>query len=205
LWSASTAVTKDRAEAAKVTLAARGIDVANPPDKTTTTEWVEAHRAEQAQAEAAMVDLAEADIADEGHETDVAATDAMAPVSGPVEDTGLAETATADIRETAAPDPFERSDEADRSRVPTSSETHTAVVRASEAVAEMQAREALDELADQEPDVVDVARWGDGTEDTQADDLVRDDEPVMTYDGPADPVIEQPLPGERVDSAPYAG
>ncbi|MBV9650144.1 MAG: relaxase domain-containing protein [Pseudonocardiales bacterium] len=205
LWSASTAVTKDRAEAAKVTLAARGIDVANPPDKTTATEWVEAHRAEQAEAEAAMVDVAEADIADEGHDAEMAEADAMAPVSGPIEETGLAETAIADIRETTAPDPFERSDEADRGRVPTPSETHKAVVRASEAVAEMQAREALDELADQEPDVADVARWGDGTEDTQADDLVSDDEPVVTYDGPADPVIEQPRPGERVDAAPYAG
>jgi hypothetical protein len=204
-WAASTAVTKDRAEAAKVELAARGIDVANPPDKTTATEWVEAHQAEQAEAEAAMVDLAEADIANDAHDAELAEADAMAPVSEPVEQTGRAETAIADIRETAAPDPFERSGEADRDRVPTPSETHEAVVRAAEAVAEMQAREALDELADQEPDVADVARWGDGTEDTHSDDLVRDDEPVVTYDGPADPVIEQPRPGERVDSAPYVG
>lgn len=205
VWAASTAVTKDRAEAAKVALAARGVDVANPPDKTTAEEWVEAHRAEQAQAEAAMIDLAEADIANDGHEIDVAEADALAPVSGPVEQTGLAETAIADIRQTAAPDPFERSNEADRARVPTPSQTHEAVLRASEAVAEMQAREALDTLADQEPDVADVARWGDGTEDTHSDDLTREDEPVAAYDGLADPMITQPRADERVDSAPYAG
>lgn len=205
MWAASTAVTKDRAEAAKVVLGARGIDVANPPDKTTATEWVEAHRAQQAQAEAAMVDLAEADIADADHDRNVAEADAMAPVSGPVEQTGLGETAVPDIRQTAVRDPFERSDEADRGRVPTPSQTRETVLRASEAVAEMQAREALDALADEEPDVADVARWGDGTEDIQSDDLVRDDEPVAAYDGPADPVLDEPRPDGWVDFAPYAG
>ena len=36
-------------------LAARGLDLANPPDATTAEDWLESHRAQQATMEAARV------------------------------------------------------------------------------------------------------------------------------------------------------
>jgi hypothetical protein len=65
--------------------------------------------------------------------------DAKPVAAGPVEETGLAETAVADIRETAQPDAYEHEDPEQLRRVPALAETRGKVERAQEAVAEIAA------------------------------------------------------------------
>lgn len=140
VWSAANAATKDRAEAARDELAARGIDLANPPDRTTGEEWVAAHRAELAVEDLVRPITDEIDLADPQHDENRAAVDAVPPVTAPVEESGLAETAVPDIRETATPDPYEHADSGQRRRVPAMAETREKVERAQEAVAELATR-----------------------------------------------------------------
>ncbi|MGH3573931.1 MAG: hypothetical protein ACRDUW_19285, partial [Pseudonocardiaceae bacterium] len=162
MWAVRNAVTKDKAEAARDELAARGVDLANPPDLTTTAEWVEAHRAEQAAAEAAAVEVAEDDVADPELEQARLELDTTPVEVGPVTETGLAETAVTDIRETSTPDVHEYDPE-QRRRVPPMADTREKVERAQGAVAEMEARTRLDAAADLSEDDAAVARYGDPT------------------------------------------
>lgn len=109
----------------------------------------------------------EVDLVDPQQEADQAAVDAVPVVAAPVEETGLAETAVPGIRDTAVADPGEHADPEERRRVPTMAETREKVERAQDAVAELAAREVLDEAADTPELEGAVARWGDGTEDVQ--------------------------------------
>jgi hypothetical protein len=166
-WTSANAATKDRAEAARDELAARGIDLANPPDRTTAAEWVQAHLAEQAAQDPVRPITDEIDLADPQRETDQAAVDAVPPVTAPVDQTGLAETTVADIRETSVADQGEHTDPDERRRVPPMAETQEKVQRAQDAIAELTAREVLDEAADTDELEGAVARWGDGTDDVR--------------------------------------
>lgn len=168
MWTAATAATKNRAEAARDELAARGIDLANPPDLTTAAEWVEAHRAEQLVEDPVRPVTSEVELVDAEHEAERALVDAE-PVDTtvPVAETGLAETAVPDIRESAVVDAQEHADVTDRRRVPVMAETRAKVERAQDAVAELDARQELDESAEVEELEGAVARWGDGTQDVR--------------------------------------
>ncbi|HEX5145342.1 MAG TPA: hypothetical protein VFW21_15870, partial [Mycobacterium sp.] len=166
-WTVANAPTKDRAEAARDELAARGIDLANPPDRTTAAEWVQAHRAEQVVEDSVRAVTDEIDLVDPQRDADQAAMDAVSPVTGPVEETGVVETAVADIRDTAEADAGEHTDPDERRRVPPLAETRETVERAQEAVAELAAREVLDEAADTPELGGAVARWDDGTDDVR--------------------------------------
>jgi hypothetical protein len=163
-WTAANAATKDRAEAARDELAARGIDLANPPDRTTAAQWVQAHLAEQAVEDPVRPITDEIDLVDPQRDADQAA---VSPVTELVEEPGLAETAVADIREMSVADQGEHADPDERRRVPPMAETREKVQRAQEAVAELAAREVLDEAADTPELEGAVARWGDGTEDVR--------------------------------------
>ncbi|MGH3847033.1 MAG: hypothetical protein ACRDS0_37280, partial [Pseudonocardiaceae bacterium] len=162
MWAVRNAVTKDKAEAARDELAARGVDLANPPDRTTAQQWVEAHRAEQAAAEAAVVEVADEEVADPELEQGRAELDSEPVAVRPVTETGLAETAVTDIRETSTPDVHEYDPE-QRRRVPPMADTREKVERAQGAVAEMEARTRLDAAADLSEDDAAVARYGDPT------------------------------------------
>ncbi|MGH3751959.1 MAG: MobF family relaxase [Pseudonocardiaceae bacterium] len=160
MWAAHTAVTRAQAEAARDELAARGVDLANPPDLTSTQEWLKVHRAEQAAAETATTEVAEVEVADPELEAAREELDAEPVMAGPVAETGLAETAAPDIRETATTDVREHESLEQRRRVPLMDETHRQVERAQEAVAEIAARAELDALADTTEDEAAVARYG---------------------------------------------
>lgn len=158
-WSVANAVTKDKAESARDELAARGVDLGHPPDLTTTQEWVEAHRAERAEAEAARTEISEAEITDPELEELRAERDAVPVPTGSV--AGLPETGVADIRDTSTVDAHEHADPEQRRRVPAMAETREKVERAQDAVSELTARETLDAWADEDESTVNVARYGD--------------------------------------------
>ena len=123
LFFTETAVTRDRAERARVAAGWKGVDLADTSDRVTAQEWLDAHLVAQL-ADDADRDITEADtldIDDETHndrgpdrpahdraddraagENRDAAPDALAP----------------DLRDLARPDPTERADPATRRRIP---------------------------------------------------------------------------------------
>ena len=119
VWFTHTAVTRDNAHRARTELRARGIDPDDPDDRVTAQEWLDAHEAEQADADR------DRPIREE-HEID----EALADEQPAVETAGVAETAIPDLRETSAADPTERADPETRRRVPSIDETADAVARA---------------------------------------------------------------------------
>lgn len=139
-WFAHTAPTRENAHRARDELGARGVDLKAEPT-TTAAEWVEAHRAEQAEDEAVRPVRDEGELTDENTERLRAEVDETVPA---VDDAApVVETAVPDIREVAQPDPGERSDP-ERGRIPSPAESTAAVERAGEAVREMEARAELD-------------------------------------------------------------
>ncbi|MGH7750186.1 MAG: hypothetical protein ACREQ5_36275, partial [Candidatus Dormibacteria bacterium] len=98
----------------------------------------------------------------------------------PVTETGLAETAVMDIRETFTPDVREY-DPGQSRRVPSMADTREKVERAQDAVAEMRARTELDAAADVSDDDAAAARYGDPT--VEATDEAGAPDPVLVeYD-----------------------
>jgi hypothetical protein len=143
-WFTHTAATRDAALRAKAELEARGVDLAHPPDATTAAEWLAAHE-ETVVAEDPHRDIHDIDLAVEAPDVDV------------VE--GQAETAVVDIRETAVADPSELVDATPRRRVPAADETAVAVVRAGEALAEVDIRQRADEVREADEVGERAARW----------------------------------------------
>ncbi|MGI9000838.1 MAG: MobF family relaxase [Pseudonocardia sp.] len=129
-WYAHTAVTRDNAIRARAELAARGVDPDDPTEQTTAAEWLDAHRAAQLAEDADRV-IGDHDIHDDTHTADVVA------------DATGAETAVADIRDTA-PDPTETADPATRHRVPDVYQVTADVARAQAALAEITTRQAAE-------------------------------------------------------------
>ena len=166
-WYAHTAVSRDLADRARHELRARGVDLDSPPDRTTAQEWLDAHRAAQAEHER-HAEITEADVpADDSREAVAGRADRRRPVD--------VETDVVDIRDSSTPDPTEHADPAERRRVPTLDETTKTVHAAQTALAEIAARreaEAAAEAAraaEEDERMAELHRWSaDG--DRVADD-----------------------------------
>ena len=131
-----TAVTRDKAERSDFELRARGVDRDAGEAKVTGEQWLEIHRAEQAEADRYR------EVRDDYELTDDR-DDAVA--DEPV----LAVEPQRDIRETAVRDPGEDGDR--RPRVPVVDETTATVARAGAALDELDARRAAEQAhADEE-------------------------------------------------------
>jgi hypothetical protein len=162
-WWIETAITRDKAERARVALGLRGIDVDSPDDRVTTQEWLEAHEAEQRDADATRV-ISEHDIHDDtdtvADDTDTVADDGHAadPQRGPATTPGLP-----DIRDSSTPGPGERTDPAQRRRVPRPDETAAGVDRAQDALNEITVRREAE--AAEQARQAELADWAHHTED----------------------------------------
>lgn len=174
LWWAETAVTRDKAERARVALGIRGIDLDNPADRVTAQEWLDAHRAEQlaADADRAITDhdlhpAPDADVHEPAAEQttrrenqpDQAETDR--PARGDVELSAV------DLRDTSTRDREERADPQQRHRVPRPDETAASADRAQLALAEIAARRAAEDA--EQAQALEV----ESDDDTRRDELVR--------------------------------
>lgn len=126
-WYLHTAMTRDKAHRSGAELRARGIDPDDAGDRVTAEEWVEAHRAEQAEADQTRQIREDYDL-----------DDARRPVAN------AAAAVEPDIRDTATPDPTERAEPAQRRRVRSVDETTEAVGRAQEALVAIESREQAD-------------------------------------------------------------
>jgi conjugative relaxase-like TrwC/TraI family protein len=167
-WLVHTAATRAAADRAKAELAARHTDDPAPEQHITAQEWLDAHRAAQAEEERHRV-VTESDVIDRPDDLDDAAARGR-------EDTAyrrneLAEDRPAhhamaqnrlrpvgaDLREMAAAEPAQRGE--DVVRVPTADQTADAINRANRALAEISAREALDAQEAVEYRNAQLARW----------------------------------------------
>jgi hypothetical protein len=145
-----TAVTRENAHRAGTELRARGVVPDSPADRVTGQEWLEAHHEEQTEAERYREIHDEYELHDPTRE--------LAQVDG----RGLVVEAVApDVRAVTAPDPTERSDPAQRHRVPTVDETAEAVSRAQASLAEVAAREVADRARETEENARrdELTRW----------------------------------------------
>jgi hypothetical protein len=134
-WFMHTAGSRDRGLRAQAELGRRGVDVVNPPDRTTAAEWLAAE--EQ--------DRAAGDEHRPIHETDLA-DEQVAEVPAAQESP---ETAVPDLRDVAVADPTEH-DPRIRREVPTPEVTAEAVQRARETLLEIAARDAADQAREDE-------------------------------------------------------
>ncbi|WP_344419849.1 MobF family relaxase [Pseudonocardia ailaonensis] len=130
-WFAHTAQTRDKAERARVELAARGVDMARPVDLVTAEEWLAVHVAAQREEDLHRA-IGELDIAESRGELDAHA--------GP-------ETGVPDLRDRSHAHPTETADQ-ERTRIPTADETAEAVARAQIALAEIRSRSDAEDLHD---------------------------------------------------------
>jgi conjugative relaxase-like TrwC/TraI family protein len=142
-WYAHTAVTRDLAERGKVELGRRGVDLTDTSGRVTAAEWLEAHRAELAEAEQHRA----------VYETDLAADERVDDRPRGVE------TAVADIRDVAVIDPNEAVDATPRRQVPDADATAAAVARAREALLEVHARETADRVREDEEAAERAQQW----------------------------------------------
>ncbi len=138
-WLAHTAETRVRAERSKAELALRHADDAEPEQRVTAEEWLDAHR------EAVVVDerdreITEDDVHDDDH------------VADPVRDAD-----ERDVRQIAAAEP--RPVKEDVVRVPSADESSRSLDHARRALVEIRNREALDEQEAAEHREAELARW----------------------------------------------
>ncbi|GAA3220222.1 hypothetical protein GCM10017691_04340 [Pseudonocardia petroleophila] len=166
-WYVHTAVTRDEAHRSGAELRARGIDPDEQDDRVTADEWLAAHLAEQADAERDRA------IHDEHELHDPAAELLDEPVDA-------VETAVPDVREVSTAHVSERTDAAERRRIPTVDETAETVERAQAALAEIAARQQ-----------VEAARAARAAEDEQLIELGRQAEPVVEMDDGAELVRDR--------------
>lgn len=141
-WFIHTADTRDKAERSKVELAARDVDLADPGDRVTADEWLEA------EAQARVEDDDRRDISEHDLAADV-------PVDE-LTDAAVLETAAADVRAAAASDPTEFADKAPTRSIPSMDDLAATVSRYRDALLEIEARET-DEAERQAQWAADVA------------------------------------------------
>ncbi len=153
-WRTHTVVTRENATRSRAALEIRGIDADSADDRVTAAEWMQAHLAEQAEADQHREIRDDHDLASETEPTREIPAPAEADREPPVterEDDGQVEleTEVPDIRDTSEADPSETVDRP--GRVPLVDEAAQAVERARAAVAEIEARTAWEaEQADEE-------------------------------------------------------
>jgi hypothetical protein len=142
-WYAETAVARDHAHRAGAELRARGIDPESPDDRVTADEWIEAHRAEQADTDLHREITEDYEL--DHHER---ADDTVDDVAADVDEQDTVETDVADIRDTSAPNPDERAAPATREEHPTVDETANDVARAQLALQEIENRRSYEQAAE---------------------------------------------------------
>ncbi len=156
-WYAETAVTRDHAHRAGAELRARGIDPEAPDDRVTADEWIEAHRAEQADADRHREITEDYELHDDPAAATDTVTGAATDAATDIDDRQV-ETDVPDIRDTSTPDPAERTDTARRERHPTLDETAEDVTRAQLALREIAHRRQYEQTV--EADRADeLRRW----------------------------------------------
>lgn len=141
-WVLHTMGTKDRGMRAKAELERRGVDLDNPPDKTTAAEWLAAEEA----------DRVAGDVDRPVHEEDLAEVEQLVPSQRSIE------TNVADLRDVAVEDPTEK-DPRIRREVPTADVTADAVLRARETLLEIDTRDRADEMRLAEEDAERRLTW----------------------------------------------
>ncbi|WP_300007459.1 MobF family relaxase [Pseudonocardia sp.] len=159
---AHTAETRAAADRSRLLLAERHADDAEPEQLVTAEEWLAADQQARAEDDAHRAitehDLADepaADTVDRGHDG--------------------AEVLVPDLRDIAAAEPAQKDE--DSVRVPTADETADALTRAGRALAEINARAALDERADVENRAEQLTRWH--TDDSADSTDARHREPAL--------------------------
>ena len=135
VFLADTAVTRDRAERARVAAGLRGIDLDDQSDRVTAQEWLDAHLADQPAAEADR----------EITEDDLAATTSTPP-RRPTSRPRRRRRPRVPTRSRRA-DPTEQADPAARRRVPPPDATTAAVDRAQQVLREVAARQQAEQAA----------------------------------------------------------
>ncbi|WP_337826250.1 MobF family relaxase [Pseudonocardia sp. UM4_GMWB1] len=136
-WWAHTAVTRDHAARARAALGARGVDLDRPAEQVTADEWLAVHRADQVEQDRHR-DVTAGDVLDD---RPADADDLLAADDKP------ALTAVPDVRDDATAAPGEY---ADRDQVLDVDDTAAAVARAQAALAEIAARQTVDDRADRD-------------------------------------------------------
>ncbi|WP_132421547.1 hypothetical protein [Pseudonocardia endophytica] len=166
-WFAETAVTRDNAHRAGAELRARGVDP-EAPDRVTADEWIEAHRAEQAETDRHREITEDYELSD--HPTNQRAAD-VEEADDVAEQ--VAETDVPGIRELSAPQADERADTSTRAGIPTLDETAEDVARAQVALQEIEQRRRYEQTVEADH-ADDLAAWdaddrADGTGHDDAD------------------------------------
>jgi conjugative relaxase-like TrwC/TraI family protein len=148
-WYAETAVARDFAHRAGAELRARGIDPESADDRVTADEWIEAHRAEQSDADRhrEITEDYELDNHDQAEDT------TEIPDERPVE------TDVADIRDISEPNLDERSAPEPRAGYPSLDETAEDVARAQLALQEIENRRRYEQAAAETARSDELARW----------------------------------------------
>ena len=131
------AVTRDRAERARVAAGLRGINLDDQSDRVTAQEWLDAHLADQ-RADEAQREITEDDISRDDEHTDARPT-TRAPPTSPTTFT------TTPFR--AGPDPTEQAEPAARRRVPPPDATTAAFDRAQQVLREVAERQQAEQAA----------------------------------------------------------
>lgn len=180
-WLAHTAGTRAAADRAKAELSARRAGDGHDEPTVTAEEWLEAHRAEQAEADLVRPIVDEHDFADV-----VAQRAADQAAAEPAPSADAAETAVPDLRQVAEDESDAHRNE-DQVRVPTADETAAAVARAHRALAEMEDRDEADQQRQAEEDerAAQLARWhaNDHAVDQATVAETDDDSPVLDRAG----------------------
>lgn len=162
-----TAATRAAADRSRLLLAERNTDDAAPEQVVTAEEWLAVDRQARAEDDTHRA-ITEHDVPDE--------RSADALDGDGVGDASTADAAVPDLREVAAAEPAQTNE--DVIRVPTAHETADALTSARRALAEIDARAALDQQAEVEHRAEQLTRWH--TDDSTADATdVRDLEPAL--------------------------
>jgi hypothetical protein len=158
VWLAHTAMTRAKGERSKAELAIRHAD-AEPEPQVTAEEWLAADRASR-EEEDAYRDITEPDLHEEDHDgrLDEAAEVTHSDQAAEDVDRAVGAVVEPDVREIAADEPAQV--EEDVVRVPSVPETTEALTGARRALAEVNARQILDDTADTDDErATELTRW----------------------------------------------
>jgi hypothetical protein len=146
-WYAETAVTRDKAHLSGTELRARGIDPDAADDRVTADEWIDAHRAEQAERERDQEIAADYEVTAQDDQEVAEQNDEITDV------------AAADIRD-STPQRDERADSDGVGRIPTVDEAATEVAQAQLALREIETRRDQERRAESEAQrTEEIAHW----------------------------------------------
>ncbi|MHA6795918.1 MobF family relaxase [Pseudonocardia bannensis] len=176
VWLAHTAMTRVKGERSKAELSIRHADE-DPEPQVTAEEWIAADKASRLEDDAhrgiTEADLYDADRHDTHNDGD-AATDEEGFDTARIEDDQVEVLVEPDVREIAAQEPAQVDE--DVVRVPSADETSVALDDARRVLAEVTARQVLDEGQDTEQRAAELVRWH--TDDHPAEHGIEEDRRV---------------------------